>query len=445
MNKYVFSRYNVLIAEDQDVAIYNSLTNAMAVMSCEEYSLLERFVADGVDLLNDPQERDFLDRCLINNFLIPADVDERERIKEKVDELKAGRNALTLTILPTLSCNFNCNYCFEGVDKKSVMMNAQTQNSIVTWLKRNSAELQKVNVTWFGGEPTLGLDVIRSLSKRMMDYCQEKDIAYNASIITNGSMLTTETMQVFKECRISWIQITLDGPRDVHDKVRYFKRDNKGSFDTIMENVRGFQATTPVRTTFRVNVDSRNENQCYQMIDEVADELKGVKNISMYFAPIHASTSLCKHISAFTLEALHYAEIETKLIEYANKKGLCSISLPPHLMGMCGAAKENGLVVGPNGDVHKCWETVSMDSYKIGNLNDPDFNLYEAGKAWTTWSPFAEKECLDCRIMPNCMGMCTYRFLFKENYSGNSALTPCPSIKFDLENRLRLYLKKFHH
>ena len=114
------------------------------------------------------------------------------------------------------------------------------------------------------------------------------------------------------------------------------------------------------------------------------------------------------------------------------------------MMGICGAARENGLVVCPNGDVHKCWETVSMENYKLGNLNEPNFNLFEAGKTWTTWSAFAEKECMECRIMPNCMGMCTYRFLFKENYSGNSALTPCPSIKFDLENRLRLYLKKFH-
>lgn len=445
MNKYSFSRYNVLIAEDENIVIYNSFSNALAIFDHDEYTLVKSFVTDKIDSLNKPQEKDLLDRCLINNFLIPSDIDERKSIKEKIDEIKKGRKSLTMTILPTLSCNFNCNYCFEGSDKKSSIMNTQTQENIITWLNNNSQELQRLGVTWFGGEPTLGLDVIRELSKKILSFCKEKKINYNASIITNGSTLTLDTIQVFRECNISWIQITLDGPREVHDKVRFFKRNHKGSFDIIMKNVREYQEKAPIRTTFRVNVDSRNEDMCYQLIDEVATELKGVKNISMYFAPIHASTTMCKHISAFTLEALHYAEIETKLIEYANKNGLCDISLPPHLMGICGAAKENGIVVCPNGDVHKCWETVSMDNYKIGNLNNSNFNLIEAGKDWTAWSPFAEKECMKCRIMPNCMGMCTYRFLFKENYSGNSALTPCPSIKFDLENRLRLYLKKFHN
>lgn len=444
MNKYNFSRYNIIIAEDQDIVVYNSFSNALAIFNHEEYARVKSFVTDGVDSLNNPQEKDLLDRCLINNFLIPINVDERKCIKEKVDELKKVKNTLTLTILPTLSCNFNCNYCFEGSDKKSLIMNKDTQKNIVNWIKNNSQELQNIGVTWFGGEPTLGIDVIKQMSKDIMDFCKEKNISYNAAIITNGSRLTPDTMQIFKECNISLIQITLDGPKENHDKVRFFKQNHKGSFDVIMKNVRNYQEKTPIKTIFRINVDSRNKNMCYKLIDEVAEELKGVKNISMYFAPIHASTNLCKHISAFTLEALHYAEIETKLIEYANKKELCDISLPPHLMGICGAAKENGMVICPNGDIHKCWETVSMGNYKIGNINDTDFNLFDAGKKWTTWSAFSEKECLECRIMPNCMGLCTYRFLFKENFSGNSALTPCPSIKFDFENRLRLYLKKFH-
>lgn len=445
MAKYIFSRYNILIAEGDDIAVYNTLGNSLAVLSHDEYDFLEKIVSEGVPADLEASKLDFLDRCLINNFVIPADADERERIKEKFLSVKTGKQSLTMTILPTLSCNFNCNYCFEGADKKSSIMNAKTQDGVMHWLESNCTELQNLNVTWFGGEPTLGMDVIRGLSRRMIDLCTKKGIAYKASIITNGSLLKSENMDAFRECRISWIQITLDGPKDVHDKVRFFKSDNRGSFDVIMENVRKYQSESPIATTFRVNVDSRNEAQCYRLIDEVARELKGVKNISMYFAPIHASTTMCKHVSAYTLEALHYAEIETKLIEYAYKNGLCNITLPPHLMGVCGAAKENGLVICPNGDIHKCWETVSVDKYKIGNIADEKFNLRDAGKDWTSWSPFVEQECLDCRIMPNCMGMCTYRFLFKENYSGNSALTPCPSIKFDLENRLRLYLKKFHH
>ena len=120
-------------------------------------------------------------------------------------------------------------------------------------------------------------------------------------------------------------------------------------------------------------------------------------------------------------------------------------SLPSMNMGVCAAARKNGMVLSPNGDVHKCWETVTMNQYRIGNITDPSFDLYLSAKDWTEWSPFKEQLCLDCRILPNCMGMCTYRFRFKENYSGNSAKTPCPSLKYNIEDKLRQYLKKYDY
>jgi len=152
---------------------------------------------------------------------------------------------------------------------------------------------------------------------------------------------------------------------------------------------------------------------------------------------------MCEHISKFTLEAMHYAQLETKLTEYAVTHGLMNVNLPNMYMGLCAAARKNGMVLSPNGDIHKCWETVTMDRYRIGNITDPTFDLHRDGISWTGWSPFMEKECLECPILPNCMGMCTYRFLFKDNYSGNSAKTPCPSLKFNISERLRMFIKKY--
>lgn len=444
MNMYSFSRYNTTITEGDDTIIFNSLTNAVCVFSKDEYFFLKQVVDDSDTPLPKNLESDFVDRCLLNNILVPSAVDERVRLKTKVEEIKKGQSSLTLTILPTLSCNFNCNYCFEGVDKKECSMDELTQDGIVTWIDRNCKKLKNLNVTWFGGEPTLGMDIIESLSKKLIALCEKKRIHYSAAIVSNGSLLTQENVRKLSYYCVKSIQITLDGPRVVHDRIRFFKNNHAGSFDVIMENVRNYQKTSPIHTVFRVNVDSRNEDLCYHLIDDVAECLEGVPYVSMYFAPIHASTTMCKHISAFTLEALHYAEQETKFLEYAAKKNLCRIGLPPHLMGLCGAAKENALVVCPNGDVHKCWETVSVSKYKVGNINDEKFNLKQSSRDWTSWNPFKEEECLNCPLLPNCMGMCTYRFLYKENYSGNSALTKCPSLRFDFENRIRLYLKHNH-
>ena len=88
MTKYNFSRYNILIAEGDDIAVYNTLGNSLAVLSHDEYDFLEKIVSEGVPTDLEASKLDFLDRCLINNFIIPVDVDERERIKEKFLSVK---------------------------------------------------------------------------------------------------------------------------------------------------------------------------------------------------------------------------------------------------------------------------------------------------------------------------------------------------------------------
>jgi uncharacterized protein len=110
-------------------------------------------------------------------------------------------------------------------------------------------------------------------------------------------------------------------------------------------------------------------------------------------------------------------------------------------MGLCGAAKKNGYVALPNGDLHKCWETVAMPVYRIGSiLDDIPVEAISESK-WNDWSPFDESECRDCVILPNCLGFCAYHFVYRENYSGNSAKSMCPSLKHEISQRLLLYIE----
>lgn len=443
MDSYSFSRFNTYIDEGDSVLLYNSLVGSLSILEMEEFKLLKDIIDNGKTDLTEGQYS-LLDRCKINNFVVYSDVDELSVIRSKIDGLKNNRSSLTLTILPTISCNFCCTYCFEGLDKKSKPMDIATQDSIMRWLGDNLNGIQRLNVTWFGGEPTLGMGVITDLSERIMALCRERKVYYSAGIVTNGSNLNAEVMRKLADVCVTYIQLTFDGPKRIHDNVRYFRGTHKGSFDTIIDNLVKYQKTTPIQTSLRINLDQENVDYAYELLDELAERLEGVPNTTVYFAPIHASTKMCAHISDLTMEAIEFARKETELVEYAYELGLCNVSLPPMALGICSASKVNGLVIGPEGDVYKCWEVVTMNQYKIGNINDKDFDLEEAGKRWTSWSPMQEEACRNCNILPNCMGMCTYRFLHEENYSGQSAMTPCPSLKFDFENRLRQYLNKLN-
>src|SRR5215472_11107882 len=66
-----------------------------------------------------------------------------------------------------------------------------------------------------------------------------------------------------------------------------------------------------------------------------------------------------------------YAQLEADLIRYAYDLGLMPLPYPPRFHGVCGALRPKGFVILPNGDIHKCWDTVSMPDRKTGS----NFNI----------------------------------------------------------------------
>ena len=77
-----------------------------------------------------------------------------------------------------------------------------------------------VNLPGWHGEPLLQMDRLVDLSRKMRDVCTRADCKYTASIVSNGYLLDRETAERLKEQQVADAQITLDGPRDVHDERR---------------------------------------------------------------------------------------------------------------------------------------------------------------------------------------------------------------------------------
>src|SRR5690606_20137919 len=122
-------------------------------------------------------------------------------------------NTLGLTICPTLNCNFRCTYCYQHHLKG--VMRADVRNRIAAYVAASDG-LQDLHVTWFGGEPLLAMTVVEGLSERFLAGPHR----YSASIVTNGSRLTPAHSRRLVELNVTRAQITLDGPRDLHDQRR---------------------------------------------------------------------------------------------------------------------------------------------------------------------------------------------------------------------------------
>jgi uncharacterized protein len=102
------------------------------------------------------------------------------------------------------------------------------------------------------------------------------------------------------------------------------------------------------------------------------------------------------------------------------------------MFGICAAVSPNGFVILPNGDVHKCWNTVSYPDERIGSIDDIDgADSSENQKRWLGHDLAALPECEECPVLVNCAGGCA-------NMSMEGLMKPCRSLKHNISDRLLL-------
>ena len=159
-------------------------------------------------------------------------------------------------------CNLACRYCFaeEGeYHGRRALMSYEVGKKALDFLIANSGSREHLEVDFFGGEPLLNWDVV----KRLVEYGRSQEEAHHKkfrfTLTTNGVLLNDEIMD-FCNREMSNVVLSLDGRKDVNDKMRPF-RNGSGSYDLIVPKFRKFaesrgQMNYYVRGTFtRTNLD----------------------------------------------------------------------------------------------------------------------------------------------------------------------------------------------
>ncbi|MEK6864468.1 MAG: radical SAM protein [Nanoarchaeota archaeon] len=129
--------------------------------------------------------------------------------------IKRLKTPINLTLYVTSRCNANCKHCFykSELNKKEEELSLQQIKTIAKTLKH---PLKTLMIT--GGEPFLRNDVPEICGAFL-----KNNRTRRISIATNG-MLTQKIIEsvktLLKSCRQLHVQISLDGPEDIHDNMR---------------------------------------------------------------------------------------------------------------------------------------------------------------------------------------------------------------------------------
>lgn len=185
-------------------------------------------------------------------------------------------------------CNIDCKYCFY-LEKENLYPEKTSRNKnnwsmpgdvLESFIKQKieSNELDQEEFAWQGGEPTLlGVDYFRKVVSLQEKYANGKKIT-NA-FQTNGILLDDEWCKFFAENNFL-IGLSIDGPRELHDKYRVDK-GGKATFDKVM---RGIDFLKKHKVDFNTLTVIQKDNSYHPK--EVYDFLKETGSGFMQFIPI---------------------------------------------------------------------------------------------------------------------------------------------------------------
>jgi len=391
------SRYTVMLNLDGGQYAFNAMSGGLAKVTSEQVHQL-LCGQEPPDCTLAPAEQRDLERGW---FLLPSGVDELLVLRHRRDLARFATGRMELIILPTLDCNFDCVYCYEQ-SKRPVYMDDAVAGALVTWVSRRLSEVRALGVCWYGGEPLCALDRIRELSPRLRELCSKQGLHYNATVVTNGYLLTPDVAEELHRLGVSVAQVSLDGPREVHDRRRPLKT-GKGTFDRIVDNLVYASKLFPI--SLRMTIDKTNFDAVLELNGILTS--RGVTGANLYFGKT-MSTQGCV---VRPEDCFSGAEMHERLCEMLARRQLGGVDpvtfFPRPVTGACIATQGRAFAVCPDGAIHKCLETVDKPEEAIGWVQEDEL-MIEKLLQWYTPDALTDDECRSCSVLPLCFGGCPY-------------------------------------
>lgn len=397
------SAYNLRFerASAGQVVLYNTLNGALTCWDSDEVAAVDAALCH----LGGGSSCQVGEILLDLGYLVADEIDELAVIKERKRAGASDSNRLDVVVMPTLSCNFACRYCYEV--PRPGTMSERVERNLTDWLLAELHARKFVLLLWFGGEPLLCVDTIARVSSAVREQAAGLNgVEVAAHVTTNGYLLTEGVAGQLGRAGVLDYQITVDGPAECHDALRVL-HDGKATFRRVFDNVIGLLRGNPaVTVTLRVNFNHNNLDRVPELLRAVPEEIR--QRVRPVLEPIFgacdlgAAAQLEPHATSALLQS-HYSLARS--LGFSAPAPLHAL-LPGKLV-YCYAERDAQVVVTPEGDLFKCTVSGFDPSQRVGRLGEGGRLEVDASR-WSQWvapDDFAE-DCVRCVYLPLCMGGC---------------------------------------
>lgn len=380
-------------------------------------------------------EGPLVQQMLEDGFLTDLDPDEELSAQRAMfDAASVDEGDFFLVVAPTYACNLRCPYCYEqGHNGIKGKMSPETIDATLRFVSERFEEksFRRLNVQWYGGDPSLALDVVEDLSVRLIDWCDDEGVQYSAMMLSNCNVIDEKAVELLVRARVGHVYMTIDGFEATHN-ARRVSATGLNSFEKNIEAARLFKERN-IRVQATMNVDRVNWSEFKPLRDMLRDEF----DVELGFARLcdygHFFGTRDFKKPAFDLfdhdefcRLRHEEFVDGGFDENALRSLLSAVPI------FCNGQRHNYYIVDTLGDVYMCDGYIGEQDHVVFNVNgEPTPEQLHM----VSHNPYESEECRDCHLLPICQGNC--------DWERRATGMPCHPLLTTLPDYLRDYRSCF--
>lgn len=353
-----------------------------------------------------------------------------------------------VTLNVTHGCNLRCTYCFAqqgdyGLGRSS--MDEEMAKKAIDWLAERNGEGKLVQISFFGGEPMMNMDTIRST----VDYANQrlgdtgKRVRYH--VTTNGTLLSEKNVEFLAKNETLDVQVSFDGLPAVNDKFRIFP-SGRGSHDVVANGIARLKAATG-KAVLRGTI-SPGEAQFSDSVRHMAEDLGGTM---IAFEPASGSTTSGKSLDTKEMETIkaEWEKVADYFAEHIKKgeikpvgnliKLLIQVHKRKKTVYGCTAGHAN-VAIDPSGDIYPCHRFVGESDWKMGNLHHGTLND-SIREQFVNNTVDNREPCKSCWVRYTCGGRCAHEAMEATGKITDPDPLRCDLVRHLTELALKLYVR----
>lgn len=451
MEQVFLSKYTHVLCKDDVFSYYNSLRMKPVYVNSYFHRLLQEVAqCNNVKFVSENLEENVrvqfisLLNILLEYKVFNTDPDFDDNVIARFQNNLPNPYVQIAYFVMTENCNLACSYCFienkmdHSISRERTMSQERAKKGLDFFCKLINEDPNQFkdekNIIFYGGEPLTNFKIIEYLLDLIEDYkiCGKLPEKTNVSMISNGTLMTTEIANTLKNHNVS-IAISVDGATECSNSCRQF-HDGTPAFDKI---IKGLQTATEAGCSCGFSVTLTEEtikslDQIEELVDQYAVNSLGF-NILMTDDTFQVAPDYNEKASEFIIRAFEIFRGKGIYEDRIMRKAKSFTSSKIYLYD-CGALGGNQIVIAPDGQVGICHGYLHSREYFPTTIYDDSFNPRndEVFTEWNRRTPINMPQCIDCIALGICGGGCPQNA--KNNGINNSL--------WDLDERFCVHAKK---